>query len=115
MIFDAYAFVEKLESEVGQAATPATFATQHPKSRANVADVADVAGRQGQEPENTPSAKPPDNPCDYPYGRAVAGGPKTWTGKVVSLDAWRDLSEWERHGSTGKQWNGLTRQWEPKP
>ena len=49
-----------------------------------------------------------------PYGRAVGGGQLTWTGKVVSLDAWRALSEWERHGSTGKMWNGLTQQWEPK-
>ena len=52
---------------------------------------------------------------DYPHGQSVAGRPKTWTGKVVNLADWRNLSEWERHGSTGKMWNGLTQQWEAKP
>lgn len=68
MIFDAYAFVEKLESEVGQAATSATFATQHPKNRANVADVADVAGGQGQKPENVGAL---DNAMDQASERAA--------------------------------------------
>jgi hypothetical protein len=49
----------------------------------------------------------------FPYGHAVNGNPRTWTGSIVALDEWRRLSEWGRHGSTGKIWNGLTRQWEP--
>ena len=48
------------------------------------------------------------------HGFAINGRPKTWTGKIVSLDAWRQLSEWEKHGSGGKMWNGLTRHWEAK-
>jgi hypothetical protein len=32
------------------------------------------------------------------HGFAVNGYPQTWTGNVVSLDAWRRLSERERHG-----------------
>ena len=28
------------------------------------------------------------------------------------MDEWHALSEWDRHGSTGKMWNGITRQWE---
>lgn len=55
----------------------------------------------------------PDVP--FRHGKSFTGNPRTWTGKVVSLDAWRNLNEWERHGSTGKMWNGLTQQWEPKP
>lgn len=51
----------------------------------------------------------------FPHGDSVAGSPRTWTGRVVSLDAWRALSEWERHGSTGKLWNGRTRRWEDTP
>ena len=47
-----------------------------------------------------------------PYGHAVGGSPKTWTGKIVSLAEWRELSEWDKHGSTGKMWNGLTQKWE---
>jgi len=46
------------------------------------------------------------------HGVSFGGRPKTWTGRVVSLDAWRALSEWERHGSSGKSWNGAKRQWE---
>lgn len=45
----------------------------------------------------------PDTLVDSsPYGHTASGRQLTWTGKIVSLDAWRDLSEWERHGSTGK-------------
>lgn len=47
-----------------------------------------------------------------PYGKTRSGRQLTWTGKVVSLADWRNLSEWERHGSTGKVWNGLTQKWE---
>jgi hypothetical protein len=50
-----------------------------------------------------------------PYGHTVGGSPKTWTGKIVGLAEWRELSEWDKHGSTGKHWNGLSRQWEEAP
>ena len=43
---------------------------------------------------------------DYPHGRTFDGTPKTWTGKIVSLDAWRQLSEWEKHGPNGRHWSG---------
>ena len=67
--------------------------------------------------------EPPAPPCPapsrpepdaFPYGHSVDGQPLTWTGRVVSLDAWNRLSDWERHGSTGKAWNGITRAWEPR-
>ena len=48
------------------------------------------------------------------HGLGPNGNPRTWTGRVVSLDDWRRLSAWERHGSTGQLWNGMTRQWEPE-
>ena len=50
----------------------------------------------------------------YPHGQSCGGRPKTWTGKVISMDEGRHLSDWDRHGSTGKSWNGQTRQWEAK-
>lgn len=68
-----------------------------------------ITADQGQK-----SVNPPDTDADSPYVRSVGGSPRTWTGKVVSLADWRNLSEWERHGSTGKVWNGNTQQWEPK-
>ncbi len=49
----------------------------------------------------------------FRHGQDMNGNPKTWTGRVVSLAEWRDLTAWERHGSTGKVWNGITRAWEP--
>ena len=49
---------------------------------------------------------------DYPHGRTFDGTPKTWTGKIVSLAAWRQLSGWEKHGPNGRHWNGITRSWE---
>jgi hypothetical protein len=56
---------------------------------------------------------PPDEAS--PHGKSVGAGPLTWTGKVVPLAEYRRLSEWGRHGSTGKVWNGNSQQWEPKP
>ena len=47
-----------------------------------------------------------------PYGQSAGGRPKTWTGKVVSLDEWRTLSDWDKHGPNGPSWNALTRRWE---
>lgn len=48
------------------------------------------------------------------HGFAINGHPKTWTGKVVSLDAWRQLSEWDRHGPDGRMWDGNTKTWRRK-
>jgi len=63
----------------------------------------------------TPSAPEPIRPAPevFPYGLGINGTPRTWAGRVVALDEWRRITDWERHGSTGKVWNGLTRQWEP--
>ena len=41
-----------------------------------------------------------------------AGRVRTWTGRVVSLDAWRKLSAWDRHGPNGRHWDGRTGSWE---
>ena len=56
----------------------------------------------------------PTNADNFAHGHCrITGRPRTWTGRVVSLDEWRRLSAWDRHGSTGKLWNGITQQWEP--
>ena len=47
----------------------------------------------------------------FPYGQAFGGRPKTWTGRVVSLEEWRGLSEWERHGPGGRLFCGICRVW----
>lgn len=46
-----------------------------------------------------------------PYGTSVGGRPLTCTGRVVSLNEWRRLSEWERHGPNGKVWCGIAQRW----
>ncbi len=65
------------------------------------------------QPKPKPAKAP--TPETFPYGTACNMGdaPRTWTGRIVSLDEWRRLSDWDRHGSNGKIWSGLTRQWEP--
>ena len=80
-----------------------------------------------EEIESSPPSKPGNrqvvDPKNHPritqrsesessHGISPGGRPLTYTGKVVSLDAWRQLSEWEKHGPNGKHWNGLSRQWE---
>jgi hypothetical protein len=78
-----------------------------PVQRPRVAVVAGVAAPPAQKP------KTETGPTDlHPYGTALDGRLKTWTGGVVSLAAWRLLTEWERHGPNGQHWNGITKQWE---
>lgn len=76
-----------------------------------------LSGRRAEESEQPPGPeRSPLAPTDAsPYGTGCGGLLRTWTGKIVSLDDWRNLTEWERHGSTGKMWNGLTRRWEDNP
>lgn len=65
-----------------------------------------------------PAYSPPqrDPVTDYRearFGRSAAGFPLTWTGRPIrTLEAWLELSEWDRAGSTGKVWNGITQAWE---
>jgi hypothetical protein len=63
----------------------------------------------------TPPVKEPDTanrPAEqHLHSTTFDGRPLTWTGRVVSLAAWRDLTEWERHGPNGRHWCGITKQW----
>lgn len=62
--------------------------------------VADLAGVATENPKASPSAKQTEKA--FPYGASVGGRPLTYTGRVVSLEAWRSLSEWEKHGPRGR-------------
>jgi len=121
MWFDVQAALAEIEGgdipapESDPPATSATPATKH----ARVAIVASVATPPAQNPEsNAPETAPHvakvasvATPETFPHGLSVAGNPLTWTGRVVSLDAWRRLSEWEKHGPNGRHWCGITRNW----
>jgi len=122
--FDTKSALAKIEKREGTPATSATSATQATQNTSHVAKVADVAAPLGQIRKNEEGRQPVPNPSavlqfepasqSAPPGQTAGGRVLTWTGKVVSLDDWRNLSEWERHGSTGKIWNGQTQQWEGK-
>lgn len=107
MLFDVQAALAEILGN--PPATPATPATRAPE----VAEVAEVAAAHGPDgnPEAPAEGAAPD-PDAFPYGVAVNRNPRTWTGRVVSLADWRTLSAWERHGSTGQIWNGISRKWE---
>jgi hypothetical protein len=134
MLFDVKAALAEILHSQALAATPATPATK----RGNAAALSQLSRvSQGYPDENMPSAfrddgkagtiqlgaghpkntlrpSDPAGPDCYPYGRGPNGNPRTWTGRIVSAVEWQGLSEWDRHGSTGKVWNGLTGLWEPE-
>jgi quinol monooxygenase YgiN len=49
---------------------------------------------------------------EFPYGLSVGGRPKSAHGRVVSLEDWRNMTEWEKHGPKGSRWNGCSYQWD---
>ena len=64
-----------------------------PAQRPRVAVVASVAAPPAQKPQTA------TGPTDiHTHGVTCGGRLKTWTGAVVSLAAWRLLTEWEKHG-----------------
>jgi len=68
---------------------------------------------EGGIPAQSPSAPEEPRPGDDPFrhGRSFTGDPKTWTGRIVSLDAWRRLSAWDRHGPDGRLFCGACWAW----
>ena len=114
MWFDARA---KLAEIAGNPpATPATSATNRAEAAPGVAKVASVATLLPQKPRVAPAAEPNRTgraaPADaFTHGTSPGGRPVTWTGRVVSLDEWRGLTDWQRHGPRGAIWNATTGRW----
>jgi hypothetical protein len=69
--------------------------SQDTAPQSGVADVASFAAFATFQPR--PKQEEPTKPVSS-YGESLGGRLLTWTGRVVSLDAWRKLSEWEKHG-----------------
>lgn len=119
MLFDVQSALAEIMGATP--ATPATPATNGP-------NVASVAGVAAQRPEIQPPAKvlpfaaQPSAPAQkqddgksFPHGVCdFTDRPRTWTGKVVALDEWRRLSDWERNGPAGRLWCGVCRVWVAK-
>lgn len=122
MWFDAQAALAEIEggalppSDPALAKNEASLCTKPDKASPlpptvpRVAQVAQVARHLTRNPEAAPDTETGAEP--FTHGKAFDGSPRTWTGCVVSLAAWRDLTEWDRHGPNGRHWNGITKQWE---
>ena len=114
MLFDARAALAEILKSQPPVATPANAATNKPHF-AQMSQMSQLS--QAVVPEighaTSPSAGNNAPRDTYRHGRDMNGNPKTWTGRPVTLDVWQGLTEWERHGSTGQVWNGITRTWEP--
>ncbi len=127
MWFDPHAM--RAENVGHPHATSATTATQTPAvrpvsqvSRLSQAlqvqkpafRVASVAGVAPPLPEAASSAlNGREAETRFPHAYSALGGPVTWTGRVVSLDEWRSLTDWERHGPKDMLWCGKRKQWVP--
>ena len=111
MLFDPRAALAEIEKQAAGPATFATSATLSNEMAPKVAKVAEVAAPPSQI-RKSGTTSPVADTNDHRHGFALGGRPKTWTGKIVSLDEWRRLTEWEKHGPDRRQWNGRTRKWE---
>ncbi|MGX0975930.1 hypothetical protein ACSSVY_001640 [Roseovarius sp. MBR-51] len=99
MWFDAQAALANIEGGENVHSNPAPPSKPANPNVASVASVAGVAGGEVANPILKPDPKR-SGPVS-PYGASVGGRLLTYTGRVVSLEAWRTLSEWERHGASG--------------
>jgi len=105
MWFDAQAALGNL----GDNAAPPSAPALPDKRETQLAGIAEIAVSEASAPETPPSATP--HPMALTHGKSVGGRPLTYTGRVVSLGAWRSLSNWERHGPRGRIWDGVAKQW----
>lgn len=127
MWFDAQAELAKLAGgREGDTRPPATLATSAtPRDRvAIVAIVADVATPPAPTATSaTPAQRIAPRVANVasvatlsakeinPQAETAGGRVTTWTSRVVSLDEWRRLTEWQRHGPNGRRWCGITSTW----
>ena len=101
MWFDVQQALSEIEGGTLPTLPPKPVTPASPLAPVGVADVASVA---------TPPAQMRE-PDMFRHGVSVAGHPLTWTGRIVPLRDWRNLSEWERHGPDGRIWCGIAREW----
>ncbi|MFX0546507.1 hypothetical protein ACEWPL_013270 [Roseovarius sp. S1116L3] len=103
MWFDAQAALARMG---GDDAPLATYVPPN-ANEGRLAGIAEIAGTRSPDLGNLPSAAP----ASWPYGVSAGVRPLTYTGRVVSLDAWRNLTGWEKDGPKGRAWDGLSGEW----
>ena len=116
MWFDASAALVSLAGERGTKPHPPATSTTLATSPGDVANVAGVAAPPAETAKPAIQVLPAPSmrdraPDAFRYGMSVAGHPLTWTGRIMPLRDWRNLSEWERHGPDGRIWCGIAREW----
>lgn len=100
MLFDVQAaLTEILSDDFATCATPATKQTERPL----VSRLSQVSRSQ---PRELPAADTGSG-----QGASGAAAPRTWTGRIVSLDEWRALSRWDRFGPEGRLFCGACQAW----
>jgi len=116
MWFDVQAALAEIEAGAKPATAPAPGANR--ANRANPATqistnstISTPPALELQPDPETPQAPPRSKPEAFPYGQAFGGRPKTWTGRVVSLEEWRGLSAWDKRGPDGRLFCGICRVW----
>ena len=106
MWFDVQTALKEIES--GQAAPPGCVAEVAGVATPPVGKPTREASGAGAHVAGVANVATPET---FPRGVSVTGSPCTWTGRVVSLDEWRRLSEWERRGPHGRMFCGACREW----
>jgi len=113
MFFDAKAARARIEA---RGATPADLpaATAISGLAGLARGMAEIEKMQTPSQFPKPAPQPPQKPSaeTFPHGQSFTGQPKTWTGRIVSVEEWRTLTDWDRNGPNGQMWNGITRRWE---
>jgi len=102
------------KSAIDAGTKPTELTEPRPEPVLSVASVLSEAERAVSE-RCAPNVAIPDlnvRGKTFPHGVCeFSDRPRTWTDKVVALDEWRQLSEWEREGPAGRLWCGLCRAW----
>lgn len=101
MLFDVQTALAEILST--PAATAATIASPPPK-------IASVS-LKSRVSQSQPAENVEDDGDTFRHGRAYGPRAKTWTGRVVNLEEWRNLSAWDRHGPDGRLWCGICQSW----
>lgn len=123
MLFDVQAALDEILSS--PLATPATVATPALEvapvsrvsqvSRSQPAELQNVhalpVSQKSRASQSQPAENTRDAAADLPRAFSITGRPLTWAGRVVSLDEWRGLSAWDRHGPNGRMFCGACHEW----
>jgi hypothetical protein len=115
MLFDAQAaLAEILAAPVATPATPATNTPEMPPvsqvSRLSQSQPAEIPAPATVLPITPPPGTPApsrDEGDTFRHGHSFEGSPRTWTGRIVSLDEWQRLSAWDRHGPNVRLFRGI--------